>query len=432
LTDEAGRPGEGRLGAGRWIEAAQPPSATVTSVHQLTTSDGATVSGVLRTVPGARTVVCIMHPRQDVTHHVLVPDLLMRGFAVWTQGSRSVGNDLSLVHEQALLDAAAGQVFLRDRDFAAVVTLGHSGGGTLFAFYGQQAARPADERIARTPAGRPAGLAETDMPVPDASVFMAPHPGPGALLLRLIDPSVTDERDPLSADPSLDPYHPANGFVPAPGSSRYDPGFAERYRQAQHDRIARIDAEARRRAAEAAAARQAFRLSGDPADRRTALAPRVITVYRTDADLRSVDLALDPNDRPYGSLFGRRPDLTNYGLVGFGRFSTPDAWLSTWSACSTNADFLRCAPGVTGPVLLVELTGDQASFPADTAAMSAAFRARDGAGASPGSGDFTSARVPGTHFGGPIAKGGPTGSSLAAAGIGAWLAERYPVGSVTR
>jgi hypothetical protein len=421
LTDDAGRPAAGRLGAGRWIEAAEPPGATVTSVHQLTTSDGATVSGVLRTVPGARTVVCIMHPRQDVTHHVLVPELLMRGFAVWTQGTRSVNNDLSLVHEQALIDAAAGQVFLRDRGFDAVVTLGHSGGGTLFAFYHQQAARPSGERIAETPAGRPADLAGTHLPVPDGSVFMAPHPGPGALLLRLIDPSVTDERDPLSADPSLDPYHPANGFVPAPGSSHYDHEFVERYRQAQRDRIARIDAGARRRAGDAAAARQAFRRSEDPADRRTALAPRVITVYRTDADLRSVDLTLDPNDRPYGSLFGRRPDLTNYGLVGFGRFSTPDAWLSTWSACSTNADFLRCAPGVTGPVLLVELTGDQASFPADTAAMLAAFTAAD----------FSSARVAGTHFGGPIAKGEPTGSSLAAAKIGAWLAERYPVGAVT-
>jgi hypothetical protein len=28
------------------------------------------------------------------------------------------------------------------------------------------------------------------------------------------------------------------------------------------------------------------------------LAPRVLTVYRTDADLRSVDLSIDPNDRP--------------------------------------------------------------------------------------------------------------------------------------
>jgi hypothetical protein len=214
--------------------------------------------------------------------------------------------------------------------------------------------------------------------------------------------------------------------VAAPGSSRYEPEFIERYRQAQYDRVARIDAEARRRAADAAEARQAFKVSGDPADRRRALAPRVITVYRTDADLRGVDLSLDPNDRPYGSLFGRRPDLTNYGLVGFGRFSTPEAWLSTWSACSTNADFLRCAPDVTGPVLLVELSGDQASFPADTAAMSAAFHARASA-----TGDFTSARVAGTHFGGPIAKGEPTGSSLAAAEIGAWLAERYPVGAVT-
>lgn len=436
MTADTGRPGAGRLGAGRWIDAAEPPSATVTSLHQLTTSDGASVSGVLRTVPGARTVVCLMHPRQDVTHHVLVPELLMRGFAVWTQGTRSVNNDLSLVHEQALLDAAAGQVFLRDRGFAAVVTLGHSGGGTLFAFYHQQAALPADERLASTPAGRPAGLAGADMPVPDGSVFMAPHPGQGALLLRLIDPSVTDERDPLSADPDLDPYNPANGFTAAPGSSHYDPAFVERYRQAQRDRIARIDAEARRRAAEAAGARQAFKVSEDPADRRNALAPRVITVFRTDADLRSVDSSLDPNDRPYGSLFGRRPDLTNYGLVGFGRFSTPDAWLSTWSACSTNADFLRCAPGVTGPVLLVELSGDQASFPADTAAMSAAFRSRDSAAGDTSTGDtstgdFSSARVAGTHFGGPIAKGEPTGSSLAAARIGAWLAERYPVGAVT-
>ncbi len=84
-------------------------------MHELTTADGAKISGVLRVVPGARTVVALMHPRQDLAHHVLVPELLARGFAVWTQGTRSVNNDISLVHEQALLDAAAGQVFLRER-----------------------------------------------------------------------------------------------------------------------------------------------------------------------------------------------------------------------------------------------------------------------------------------------------------------------------
>jgi hypothetical protein len=97
-----------RLGAGRYIDAARAPEATVTSTHELATADGAKVSGVLRVVPGARTVVTLMHPRQDLTHHVLVPELLARGFAVWTQGTRSVNNDIALVHEQALLDAAAG------------------------------------------------------------------------------------------------------------------------------------------------------------------------------------------------------------------------------------------------------------------------------------------------------------------------------------
>jgi hypothetical protein len=403
-----------RLGAGRHIEAAATPAETVTTVHELETYDGAKVSGVLRVVPGARTVVALMHPRQDVTHHVLVPELLSRGVAVWTQGTRSVNNDIALVHEQALLDAAAGQVFLRDRGFASVVTLGHSGGGTLFAFYQQQARLPAPKRIAVMPGGKPIDLAGADMPMPDGAIFMAPHPGQGALLQRLIDPSVTDEADPLSADPDLNPFSPANGFADPPTSSHYDPEFVTRYRAAQRARIERIDAVARERVAEAKAAGSRFKISGDPADRRVTLAPRVLTVYRTDADLRSVDLSIDPNDRPYGSLFGRRPDLTNYGLIGFGRFTTPAAWLSTWSAVSTNADFLRCGPGVTAPTLFIELTGDQACFPDDARAMYQAL----------GSTDKTFRRVRGTHFGGSVADGEPTGAQLAAVEIGTWLGRR--------
>lgn len=405
-----------RLGSGRWVDAGSFPPGTSESTHQLTTADGAKVSGVLRTVPGARTVVCLAHPRQDVTHHVLVPYLLAGGYAVWTQGTRSPNNDLSLLHEQALLDLAAGQRFLRERDWRNVVSLGHSGGGPLFAFYHEQGNAPTAERIARGPSGRPTGLDEAELPVPDAAVFLAPHVGQGELLMRLIDPSVADESDPLSVDPALDPYAPANGFVPAPASSRYSPEFVERYRKAQRDRVARLDAVARERAAEAASARNAYAVSRDPADRRRALAPRVLTVYRTDADLRSVDLSLDPNRRPYGSLFGRRPDLTNYGLVGFGRLATPDAWLSTWSGLSSNAGFLRCAPGVRAPTLLIELSGDQACFPGDIDAMAGAL----------GADDLTRVEVAGTHFGGPLAEGAPSGAELAAAQIVGWLAERFP------
>ncbi len=411
------RPTTERLGAGRYLATGGRPQATTTSVHELATADGATVYGVLATVPGASTVVCLMHPRQDVTHHPMIPVLLNTGVAVWTQGARSVNNDLALIHEQALLDAAAGQVFLRERGFGHVVTLGLSGGGTLFAFYHEQAGLPPTQRIARTPAGRPTGLAEVEMPLPDGAVFVAPHPGQGALLMRMIDPSVADETDPLSVDQALNPFNPANGFVAPPQSSHYSPEFVERYRGAQRERVARLDELARRRVADVAAARGRFRVTDDPADRRAALAPRILTVYRTDADLRNVDLGLDPNDRPYGSLFGRRPDLTDYGLVGFGRLATPDAWLSTWSGLSSNADFLRCAPGVTAPSLFIELTGDQAAFPAESRSMSKAL----------GSQDRTVVAVRGTHFGGSITPGEPAGNELAGREIGGWLAARHPL-----
>lgn len=404
-----------RLGAGRHGPAVAEPDGVTTTVHRLTTSDGATVVGVLRVPAGARTAVTIMHPRQDVTHHASVPYLLRSGYAVWTQGSRSPNNDLGLLHEQAIIDFASGHTFLRDAGFAHVVCLGHSGGGTLAAFYCQQAARAPGDRLTAAPSGRPVPLADTTMPLPDGCVFLAPHPGQGALLLRVIDPSVTDESDPMSVDTTLDPFAPANGFAPAPTSSEYDDAFVARYRAAQRERVARIDASARAWVAEAQEANRSFKREGDPADRRRALAPRVLTTYRTDADLRNVDLRLDPNERPYGSLFGRRPDLTNYGLVGFGRLATAEAWLSTWSGLSTNADFVGCAPEVTVPTLLLEFTGDQASFPTDIARMRDALGARD----------LTVDAVAGTHFGGAIAEGAPTGTELAAAVIEEWVDARW-------
>lgn len=404
-----------RLGAGRYVEddvGSTSITDAVVTVHELTTEDGASITGLLRQpAGGASTVVCLMHPRQDVTHHALVPHLLADGYAVWTQGSRSPNNDLTLLHEQALLDFAAGQVFLRTRTFERVVLLGHSGGGTLAAFYCEQAHLPSHDRITTAPSGRPVALDQADMPEPDAVIFLAPHPGQGALLQRVIDPSVVDEDDPFSVDPDLDPFDPRNGFAPPGTSSMYDAAFVERYRAAQVARVRRIDAVARDLVGSAQAANRAFKTHRDAVERRRALSPRLLLVHRTDADLRNLDLSLDPNERPYGSLFGRRPDLTNFGLVGFGRLSTADAWMSTWSATTTNADFLRCAPGVVAPTLLLEFTGDQASYPRDIAAMSDALGAED----------LVVDSVDGTHFGGPLHPGAPTGARLAAERIDRWL-----------
>ncbi|MFI1164521.1 hypothetical protein ACH4UM_13065 [Streptomyces sp. NPDC020801] len=412
-----------RLGAGRYMLAADVPAHTVTTAHQLTAHDGATVSGLLRTIPGATTIAVLMHPRQDFSHHVLVPELLSRGYAVWTQNTRSAGNDLTLLHEQALLDMAAGHAFVRDCGFDAVVSVGHSGGAALAAFYIEQAGLPASRRETATPGGKPVPLAETVMPVPDGLLLMAPHPGQGRLLMRVIDPSVVDENDPMSIDPTLDPYDPRNGFVAPPASSRYSADFIETYRQAQHSRVERIDQVARERVAESAKARHRYAINKDPRARRQTLASGVIVVHRTDADLRGVDLSLDPNDRPYGSLFGHRPDLTNYGIVGFGRLTTPEAWLSTWSGISSRAGLLRCAASVNVPVLLVELTGDQACFPSDAREIAKAFA----------SDDVTHVRVEGRHFGAPIVDGATSGATLAGEVMAGWLDERFPTAtSVSR
>lgn len=403
-----------RLGAGREIDADNVGDDAVVTVHSLNTADGASVSGVLYRPRGATTVVTISHPRTDVTHHPMVAHLVRKGVAVWTQGTRSVGNDLNLVHEQAIVDLAAGFVFLGEVGFDQVIPLGHSGGGALFAFYIQQASLPSSARIATTPGGRDTGLADVDMPVPNGLLLLAPHPGQGELLLNCVDPSVTDENDPLSVDPDLDPFNPANGFHEPPDSAAYDDDFVERYRAAQRVRVARIDERARRLVDAAAAERAEFTSTGSIAARRRSLAPKIITVYRTDADLRCVDLHLDPSERPYGSLFGRRPDITNYGLVGFGRLNTPDAWLSTWSGLSTNAGFRQCGPWVTVPTLLIEFTGDQSAFPAVTDAIFDSIA----------SDDKTRAAVPSRHFGAPLENGGPTGPELATPIVADWLALR--------
>lgn len=406
-----------RLGARPRMEAGAIPAGVQTSLTTVSTADGASAPGVLYRLGGATTAVMLMHPRQDLSRHYLISLLLNAGASVYVQGVRSVNNDLNLLHEEALLDAAAGVCRLRDEGFDKVVLAGPSGGSTLFAFYVQQASRPPADRLARTPGGKPVPLAEADMPLPDGVAFVAPHPGQGELLLGLIDPAVADESEPLATIAELDLYSPSNGFAPPPQSSSYSPDFLAAYRAAQVARVQRIDDRAKEIVAARQAAKKRFATSQDVADRRASLLNEVIVVQRTDADPRCVDLSLDPSDRPYGSIHGRRPDQINFGITGFGRLSTADAWLSTWSGLSSRANFKACAPEVTVPSLFVEYTGDQATFPSVAGEMYAAI----------GAADKTYDKVPGTHFGGPITDGARPGGEYAGEVVATWLGERFPL-----
>jgi len=405
-----------RLGYRPRMEPPPMPDGVTTTVTAVKTADDASAPGVLYTVEGATTVVTLMHPRQDLARHHVIPSLLEAGFAVWAQGSRTVNNDLTLIHEEAVLDAAAGFTHLRDRGYEHVVACGPSGGAALYALYVAQASRAAEDRITVTPGGKPTGLDQATIPVPDAVVFLAAHPGQGELLLGCIDGAVADEGDPLCTVSELDIFEEANGFREPPTSSQYSQEFLTRYREAQRARVARIDAHARYLIAERMDAKQRFKSSKRAADRRASVMSKVITVYRTDADPRTLDLSLDPSERPYGSIHGRRPDLINFGITGFGRLTTADAWLSTWSGLSSNARFITCAPEVTIPSLFIEYTGDQATFPSVAREMFDAI----------GAADKTHERIVGTHFGGSPHPDGPPGGALSGQSIVSWLHKRFP------
>lgn len=383
----------------------------------LITFDGEVTRGTLyQPRERTRTVFCLMHPRQDLRQHPLIPEFLASGSAVWAQVGRDVGNDLRLVHENALLDVAAAMEWLRREGFEQIYLVGHSGGGGLYAFYTEQSQAQPDSRIARTPGGAPTKLVDATMPAPDGLVLIAPHPGQGKLLLAAIDPSVTDEADPFSVDPGLDPFDPDNGFgSAADGGSHYPEAFVASYRRAQKERVARIDAQARALIAEQLAARKAIKAgTATRADKRRSILTPVITTYRTDADLRCTDLQLDKSERPYGSVISAKPSVSNYGVNGFGRLTTPEAWLSTWSGLSANASVARCLAGVSLPVLIIEFTGDCSVFPSDIReALSSAASA-----------DVTHQRIRADHFGRPLADGEPDGIPLAAHTIAGWITER--------
>ena len=340
--------GQRPFGLGYWPLAQDDPGVAVQRESiRLVSPDGALVRGVLWTPPVGqpwKTAVILSHPRGDFSVHYACPLLAAAGYAVLGFATRYINNDTDCLHEACIVDVQTTHDEMKRRGAEAVVLLGNSGGGSLMA------------------------LANTHLGIGDGWIGMAAHPGEGVFMLQVIDPSVANEDDPFSTVPELDMYHPDNGWRPWPEACSYDPAWMVRYRAAQVARVARIDAIAKASLADSAAAGRTLRgLDAHCANdtvawreqRRRAFFTKYLTIYRTLADPAYLDLSIDPDERPMGSLFAfPDPFDANYGRGGLARTMTARGWLSTWSGLSSGAKLADTMPQVTVPTLLVHPTAD--------------------------------------------------------------------------
>ncbi len=202
------------------------------------------------------------------------------------------------------------------------------------------------------------------MPVADGMVFVSPHPGQGQILLKCIDPSVADERDALSVVPALDFLDPANGFRDGPEGSRYSEAFVQTFRQAQSERVRRLDDLARAMIGERLSARKLAKTSGSAADRRKGAHTSVMTIWRTDADLRCWDPTIDPSDRKSPACYRGHPAVANR-TPSIGRANTLKTWLSMWSLETSKCQGAEQLAKFDTPALVVQGLADTGVFPSD-------------------------------------------------------------------
>jgi hypothetical protein len=176
---------------------------------------------------------------------------------------------------------------------------------------------------------------------------------------------VVDEGDPIPTDRALDMFDPGNG-------PPYPPEFVERYRAAQIARNDRITAWAH-----------------DELERlgRAGVPDRLFTVTRQWADLRFLDLSLDPSERPVGCYAGD-PAVANRGPFGLASACSLRSWLDMWSLAESGCRATPHLGRITAPALVVLSTGDPGCFLSDARAIYDQL----------GSSDKRLELVPGDHY----------------------------------
>ena len=352
-----------------------PADDVTIEVPTIRAADGGLSRGVLYWSPAKRpkTVVVSMHPSSDNQRHFVLLPAAEHGYAGFGLAGRYTGQDAA-IHEDVLLDLAAAIKWLKEeRGFTRIVLLGHSGGGSLMAYYQSQATTPPPGRHTSTPAGDPPDLNAYTMIPADGVAILNASEGEGLHVEHHLDPSLVREDDPLSIDPALDMYNPDNGFREPPAVSKYSPEFLQRFREAQKARDRRLTEWARSQVTERNYYRGLLKEPGFaslPFPRRQYIERRaqhlpVMILYRSEADPAYTDLSIDPSDRVVGSNYGPRPDQRNYSQDARVRTLRPDAYLSTMSGAAWYARLHENIAKVTVPTLVLGGTADRGILPSE-------------------------------------------------------------------
>ncbi len=287
-----------------------------------------------------RVALIAAHYGADFSEHYLAPSLAERGYGFLGWNTRFRGAEVGFQLEHALIDLGAGVSWLREHaGVDAVVLLGNSGGGSLMAAYQSQATVP---KLSAQP-GLTLPAAVNELVPADAFITLNAHPGRPEVLTAWMDPSVTDERDPVSMDPSLSMYVPENG-------PPYSSEFVRRYRAAQEARNRRITAWVKAEIQRLAEAGQF---------------ERMFTVPRLWADLRMLDANLDPSDRSIGSCYAGNPETANNSPYGLAGCTTLRTWLSMWSLDDSPCRGEPHFKSIDIPSLVIQTLEDTGVFPSD-------------------------------------------------------------------
>ena len=370
---------------------AQSPARLTQEVVSLRAEDGGRLYATYVVPQGKtpKTAVVFMHPRGgNVTHFALEP-LARQGFATLGMGSRDLNR--TGIHEELVLDVAAGVRFVRSRGAQTVILAGHSGGGSLMAFYQSQAEASPPRRVKETPSGDPPDLNRFELPKADGLVTLNAAEGEGVHFTHHLDASLVDEADPFSYDPSLDIYNPANGFRVPPETTKYAADFLDKVRKAQQSRgwrlveiaKAKVREQNRYRAMMASATFKQLPLAEQLMIERRAEFDAPMVIYRTRAEPRYFDLSLDPSDRVWGHMTGpvkdgyRRSDLKNYRYddtlsIGI----TAREFLSTLSLVS-NAQLWPNLGKISIPVLVTNSSADSGILPNEARSTFEAVASKD-------------------------------------------------------